>query len=283
MVRRKVDGACATRRCPVLHSEEWYASPRWRSFCGPSLLCRRRRCGNRAEHTGDVIRLEDAQTKTVVSIASVGRQHRVRILGEGTERAALAVTSVADFKAKPAMSGVPFLGPWANRLDEQAFYANGTRYAFDMALGNVRGAIPIHGFLTRLIGGRSSRSGRRRSAWVTSGRFFRVAGVAEAVAVRARDRDHAPAARRRAGGADDDHQHEREPMPVAIGFHPYFRLTDSPRDEWTLSMDARTHGRSRRPRSRPARPSRSSSYPAVAARGAAPRSCARRCVRRFDP
>ena len=40
------------------------------------------------------------------------------------------------------------MGPWANRLDEQAFYANGKRYAFDMSLGNVRGDIPIHGFLT---------------------------------------------------------------------------------------------------------------------------------------
>ena len=32
-----------------------------------------------------------------------------------------------------------------------------------------------------------------------------------------------------------------EPMPVAIGFHPFFQLTDSPRDEWTLSVAARTH------------------------------------------
>ena len=31
-----------------------------------------------------------------------------------------------------------------------------------------------------------------------------------------------------------------EPMPVAIGFHPYFRLTDSPRDAWTVSVGART-------------------------------------------
>jgi aldose 1-epimerase len=37
---------------------------------------------------------------------------------------------------------------WANRLDEQAFYANGKRYAFNMELGNVRGAHPIHGFLS---------------------------------------------------------------------------------------------------------------------------------------
>jgi aldose 1-epimerase len=34
-----------------------------------------------------------------------------------------------------------------------------------------------------------------------------------------------------------------EPMPVAIGFHPYFQLTDSPRDEWTLALDAATHWR----------------------------------------
>ncbi len=66
--------------------------------------------------------------------------------------------SVEEFKARPALSGIPFVGPWANRLDEQAFYANGKRYPFDMELGNVRGAIPIHGFLTddRSMAGRSS-------------------------------------------------------------------------------------------------------------------------------
>jgi aldose 1-epimerase len=31
-----------------------------------------------------------------------------------------------------------------------------------------------------------------------------------------------------------------EPMPVAVGFHPYFQLTDSRRDEWTISVGART-------------------------------------------
>ena len=33
----------------------------------------------------------------------------------------------------------------------------------------------------------------------------------------------------------------REPMPVAIGFHPYFQLTDSVRNDWTLDVGARTH------------------------------------------
>jgi aldose 1-epimerase len=31
-----------------------------------------------------------------------------------------------------------------------------------------------------------------------------------------------------------------EPMPVAIGFHPYFQLTESGRDAWTIGVGART-------------------------------------------
>src|SRR5437762_363227 len=30
-----------------------------------------------------------------------------------------------------------------------------------------------------------------------------------------------------------------EPMPVAIGFHPYFRVDDAPRDAWTIAIGAR--------------------------------------------
>ena len=30
-------------------------------------------------------------------------------------------------------------------------------------------------------------------------------------------------------------------MPVSVGFHPYFKLTDSTRDEWTFSVPAKTH------------------------------------------
>jgi aldose 1-epimerase len=29
-------------------------------------------------------------------------------------------------------------------------------------------------------------------------------------------------------------------MPVAIGFHPYFQVTDAPRDAWTIGLAART-------------------------------------------
>jgi aldose 1-epimerase len=33
--------------------------------------------------------------------------------------------------------------------------------------------------------------------------------------------------------------HSAAPIPVAIGFHPYYRIPDKPRDEWTAHIPAR--------------------------------------------
>jgi aldose 1-epimerase len=35
--------------------------------------------------------------------------------------------------------------------------------------------------------------------------------------------------------------HGTDPMPVAIGFHPYFQLHDTHRDEWHVHLAARDH------------------------------------------
>jgi aldose 1-epimerase len=156
-------------------------------------------------------------------------------------------TSVEDFKAKPAMSGIPFLGPWANRLDEQAFYANGVRYPFDMTLGNVRGAIPIHGFLTgnaqspvswEVVEVKSDSG----AAWVTSRLEFSVNPMwmkqfpfAHTIEMTHRLQNGVLEVTTKITN------HSIEPMPVAIGFHPYFQLTDTPRPAWTIAIGAKTH------------------------------------------
>ena len=141
------------------------------------------------------------------------------------------------------MSGIPFVGPWANRLDEQAFWANGKRYPFDMALGNVRGAIPIHGFLTltdkwKIVEARADKS----SAWVTSRlEFYREPSwmkqwpFAHTIEMTYRLQNGVLEV------ATSIANLSTEPMPIAIGFHPYFQLTDSPRDEWTIAVGAKTH------------------------------------------
>ncbi|HEV7502494.1 MAG TPA: nucleoside hydrolase-like domain-containing protein, partial [Vicinamibacteria bacterium] len=99
----------------------------------------------RAEELGRIIRLTDARNDVVLSLApSRGNvAFDMRVKGQGVLH--FPVASIDDPRA--GQFGIPFLGPWANRLDEQAFYANGRRYAFDMELGNVKGTIPIHGFL----------------------------------------------------------------------------------------------------------------------------------------
>ena len=98
-----------------------------------------------------IVQLTDTATDTRVSIApSIGNiAFRMTVKGHDVLRWPHA--DMAAFKANPNQTGIPFMGPWINRLDEQAFYANGKRYPFDMSLGNVRGTIPIHGFLTANI------------------------------------------------------------------------------------------------------------------------------------
>jgi aldose 1-epimerase len=195
-----------------------------------------------ARSDAGVIQLQDARTQTVVSIIpSVGNiAFEMKIKGHEVLRWPYA--SIEEFKSRPALSGIPFLGPWANRLDEQAFYANGKRYAFDMQLGNIRGAIPIHGFLTmndqwQVVEVKADGG----SAWTTSKlEFFRNPmwmkqfPFAHTLEMTYRLRDGALEVETRIRNLSTD------PMPVAIGFHPYFQLTDSPRDEWTISVGART-------------------------------------------
>src|SRR5215831_14889951 len=101
-----------------------------------------------AHRDGEVVRIEDSARQVRVSvIPSVGNvAFEMRVKQENVLRFPYA--DIAEFRSRPGLNGIPFLGPWANRLDEQAFYANGKRYAFNMDLGNVRGAHPIHGFLS---------------------------------------------------------------------------------------------------------------------------------------
>ena len=197
-----------------------------------------------ARRDGDVIRLEDAKARTTVSVALTVGDIAFEMKVHGTNVLWWPYSSIEEFKARPTMSGIPFLGPWANRLDEQAFYANGTRYAFDMALGNVRGAIPIHGFLTtnphwQVVEARADS----KSAWVTSRLEFhkQPAWMKQFPFAHTIDITH-----RLRGGvlevATAIRNMSAESMPVAIGFHPYFRLTDSLRDEWTDSVGARNGG-----------------------------------------
>ena len=127
----------------------------------------------KAEQTTDhgipVVRLTDASHGVEVSIVpSVGNEaYEMKVHGKNILH--FPYPDVSEFQKRPALSGIPFLAPWGNRLDQQAFWANGKKYQFDMQLGNVRGANPIHGLLSSSPLWRVTEAAAdQRSAHVTS-------------------------------------------------------------------------------------------------------------------
>lgn len=195
-----------------------------------------------AKQTGDIVQLHDTRTDTTVSVmTSVSNAYEMVVKGQNIIRIPFA--TVDDFRARPGLNGIPLLAPFANRLDEQAFYANGKKYNFDMELGNVRGAIPIHGYLSgakdwKLVEAKADG----KSAWVTSKldfyrnpQWMKQFPFAHTLEMTYRLADGVLEVRTRIENLSV------EPMPVAVGFHPYFQLTDSTREDWVLSIGATTH------------------------------------------
>lgn len=196
-----------------------------------------------AHQVGAVVELTDVSSQTVVSILPGLGNLTVEMKVKGHNVLRFPFDSAAEYKGGSGSIGIPFLAPWADRLDEQAFYANGKRYAFDMSLGNVRGANPIHGFLTSVPDWKVVETrADGESAWVTSRlEFFKQPSwMKQFPFAHTIEMTH-----RLSGGvlevATRIDNLSVEAMPVAIGFHPFFQLTDSLRDEWTMSVAARTH------------------------------------------
>jgi aldose 1-epimerase len=194
---------------------------------------------------GDVVQLRDARADVTVSVLTpVSNAYEMVVRGQHVIRRNFA--SMEALRKAPGLNGIPLLWPFANRLDEQAFYANGVKYSFDTGLGNTgRGAIPIHGYLMNakewtVVEARADQSG----AWITSRLEFHrhpsyIAQFpfAHVLTMTYRLSEGALEVRTRIENLSTDS------MPVAIGYHPYFQLTDSPRTAWTLSVPARTHWR----------------------------------------
>jgi aldose 1-epimerase len=199
----------------------------------------------KAERTTDhgipVVRLADPEHGVEVAIVpSVGNTaYEMNVHGKNILYFPYA--DVSEFQKNPQLSGIPFLAPWANRLNEQGFWANGKKYAFDMDLGNVRGATPIHGLLSsspywQVI----SVAGDKRSARTTSRlEFWRYPELmaqwpfAHEYEMTYTLKDGVLEVRVTVTNVSND------PMPVAIGFHPYYRIPDVSRDEWTGHIPAR--------------------------------------------
>ena len=142
-------------------------------------------------------------------MTSVSNAYEIVVRGQNVVRVPFA--TVDDFRARPGLNGISLLAPFANRLDEQAFYANGKKYNFDMELGNVRGAIPIHGYLSAAKDWKMAEAAcDGTGAWVTSSLdFYRNPQWMRQFPFAHTLQHDLPASRRRAGGQDADRESQR--------------------------------------------------------------------------
>ena len=194
-----------------------------------------------AKQNGDLVELADATAQMDVSVVwSMSNAWRIQVKGTDLVRTA---ATLADFQARPGFNGMPILAPFANRLDQTAFYANGRKYNFDLELGNVRGPIPSTGYINgskawQLVEAKADQ----RSAWVTcrldfykSPLYMAQFPFAHTITMTYRVSD---------GGLEVHTRLDNlstEPMPVVIGYHPIFELPEGTRNDWTVSLDAKTH------------------------------------------
>lgn len=194
-----------------------------------------------ANQNGEVVELSDTTAQMNVSVVwSMSNAWRIQVKGRDLVRRS---ATLADFQARPGYNGMPILAPFANRLDETAFYANGRKYNFDLELGNVRGPIPQTGYVNgskawQLVEARADQ----RSAWVTCRLdfykhplFMAQFPFAHTITMTYRVSEGALEVHTRLDNLST------EPMPVAIGFHPIFELPEGNRDDWKVSLDAKTH------------------------------------------
>jgi len=194
-----------------------------------------------AKQDGDLIELADAAAQMNVSVVwNMCNAWRIQVKGKDLVRTS---ATLADFQARPGFNGMPILAPFANRLDETAFYANGKKYNFDLELGNVRGPIPSTGYVNGskawlLVEAKADQ----RSAWVScrldfykNPLFMAQFPFAHTITMTYRVSDGALEVHTRLDNLSTD------PMPAVIGFHPIFELPDGNRNDWTVSLDAKTH------------------------------------------
>ncbi len=195
-----------------------------------------------AKQTGDLIELTDATAQMYVAVVpSIGNTWKIQVKGKDLVRTS---PTLEAFKTGPGLNGMPILSPFANRMDQTAFYANGKKYNFDVELGNVRGPIPSTGFLNRALPDWQLVESKAdaRGAWVTckldfykNPAYMAQWPFAHTITVTYRVSEGALEVRTRLDNLS------AEPMPVVIGFHPIYELPDGNRDDWTVSLDAKTH------------------------------------------
>ncbi|MBI4874744.1 MAG: aldose 1-epimerase [Acidobacteria bacterium] len=192
----------------------------------------------------EVIVLADAARKTEVRIAPSIGNNAYSMKMNGIEVLWSPNQTLAEWKAKPAQIGNPFLAPWANRLDQDAFFANGKKYLLNPGLKNFRydaTGKPIHGLLVyasqwRVVSLKADEGGAETTSRLEFWRepdWMAQFPFAHSIEMTYRLRDGALEVETAVENLSS------QPMPLSLAFHTYYRIADAPRDDWTVTLPAR--------------------------------------------
>jgi aldose 1-epimerase len=191
---------------------------------------------------GDIVQLHDNKTDSTVSVLT-GTSNAYEFVVHGKNVISMNIPSTTALRNNPGLNGVPFLAPFANRLDELAFYANGKKYSFDPGIGNVRSPIPQQGFVNsthdwKLVTAKADAN----SAYVVSKLDFyrnpdwmKQFPFAQTYTMTIRLKDGTLEVNTKIDNLST------QPLPVSIGYHPYFALPETDRNHWSLDFGAETH------------------------------------------
>ena len=195
----------------------------------------------------DVVRLMDTARKVELAVAPAIGNTAFEWKVRGRNYLYFPYTGgVAEFARKPKFCGVPFLAPWANRIQGDSYWANGKHYRLNAGLGNLNldgNKNPIHGLLTYSdLWMVAEAKADDRSAWLTSRLEFwkhpdLLAQFPFPHTLTMTYRLHEGVVEVQTAIEN----HGAAPMPVGVGYHPYFRLHEVHRNEWHVHLAARDH------------------------------------------
>ena len=189
-----------------------------------------------------IVRLTDASHGVEVSMMPSAGNRAYEMKVHGQNILYTAATDLAQYQKKPPLDGIPFLAPWANRISEPAFWANGKKYQFNLTLGNVAArGLPIHGVLVTSEYWKVIDVGAdEQSAHVTSRlEFWRYPELMEQWPFA---HEYEMTYRLSEGVLEVRiavTNLSSEAMPLMLGFHSFYRIPDVPRDQWTAHIPAR--------------------------------------------
>jgi aldose 1-epimerase len=201
-----------------------------------------------AESTHDiyrVIQLRDEKAEVVASIAPEIGNNAFSLCARDEEFLWKPSETLQRLHERAALFGIPFLAPWANRIDQHAFWADGTHYPLNESIGNIREDPhhqPIHGLLLfepwtveRLFADGDGATLISTFPFTSHPRLMAQFPFAHRIQMRHTVREGRFHVRTKLISEC------AEALPVAIGFHPYFTLPNTERDDWTVEIGAREH------------------------------------------